>query len=77
MLDRTDLELYDAPVAVDFVARIRGQVRFQGIDALIAISGPPLATPTDDVGRAIHDAASQLTRPVTVTAVTSMYFHFW
>lgn len=44
VLDRTDLELYDAPVAVDFVARIRGQVRFEGIDALIVQM-------TDDVRR--------------------------
>lgn len=35
VLGRTDLELYGAPVAVDFVAHIRGQVRFQGIDPLI------------------------------------------
>ena len=36
VLDRTDLELYGVEVAVDFVARLRGQVRFTGIDALIA-----------------------------------------
>lgn len=36
VLDRDDLELYDAPIAVDFCERIRGQVRFLGIDALIA-----------------------------------------
>ncbi len=35
VLDRTDLELYGAPIAVDFIARIRGQVRFNGIEALI------------------------------------------
>ncbi|MFT4226882.1 bifunctional riboflavin kinase/FAD synthetase [Micropruina sp.] len=35
VLDRTDLELYGAPIAVDFIERIRGQVRFEGIDALI------------------------------------------
>jgi len=35
VLDRDDLELYGAPIAVDFVARIRGQVRFEGIHALI------------------------------------------
>jgi riboflavin kinase/FMN adenylyltransferase len=27
--------LYGAPIAVDFVARIRGQVRFEGVGALI------------------------------------------
>lgn len=36
VLDRDDLELYDAPIAVDFCSRIRGQVKFDGIDALIA-----------------------------------------
>ncbi len=36
VLDRDDLELYDAPIAVDFCQRIRGQVKFDGIDALIA-----------------------------------------
>ena len=35
VLDRDDLELYDAPIAVDFCARIRGQVKFTGIEALI------------------------------------------
>ncbi len=35
VLGRTDLELYGAPIAVEFVDRIRGQVRFDGIDALI------------------------------------------
>ncbi len=36
VLGRTDLELYGAPVAVDFIERLRGQVKFTGIDALIA-----------------------------------------
>ena len=36
VLGRTDLELYDAPIAVDFCTRIRGQVRFSGIEALVA-----------------------------------------
>ncbi|MFV0452432.1 MAG: bifunctional riboflavin kinase/FAD synthetase [Propioniciclava sp.] len=36
VLHRTDLELYGAAVAVDFCERIRGQVRFTGIDELIA-----------------------------------------
>ncbi|MFZ0529595.1 MAG: bifunctional riboflavin kinase/FAD synthetase [Propionicimonas sp.] len=35
VLDRDDLELYDAPITVEFIARIRGQVRFSDIDALI------------------------------------------
>ena len=36
VLGRDDLELYDAPIAVDFCTRIRRQVKFNGIDALIA-----------------------------------------
>ena len=39
VLDRTDLELYGSEIAVDFVERLRGQVRFEGIDALIAQMG--------------------------------------
>ena len=35
VLGRTDLELYGAPIAVEFIARLRGQVRFEGIEALI------------------------------------------
>lgn len=35
VLDRTDLELYGAPISVEFTARIRGQVKFDGIAALI------------------------------------------
>ena len=36
VLDRDDLDLYDHPVAVDFVERIRGQVKYEGIEPLIA-----------------------------------------
>jgi riboflavin kinase/FMN adenylyltransferase len=40
VLDRTDLELYDVPVQVSFVARIRGMVAFDGVDALlVAMAG--------------------------------------
>ena len=35
VLDRTDLELYGAQIAVDFCDRIRGQVKFDGVTALI------------------------------------------
>ena len=35
MLDRDDLELYDVEVEVAFVDRIRGMVRFDGVDALV------------------------------------------
>lgn len=44
VLDRSDLELYGAPIAVDFVAHIRGQVRFEGI-------GPLIEQINDDVRR--------------------------
>ncbi|MGC4109046.1 MAG: bifunctional riboflavin kinase/FAD synthetase [Nocardioides sp.] len=45
VLDRDDLELYDVEVEVAFVERIRGMVRFDGVDALVA-------TMHDDVRRA-------------------------
>lgn len=35
VLDRDDLELYGVEIAIDFYARIRGQVRFAGMAALI------------------------------------------
>jgi riboflavin kinase/FMN adenylyltransferase len=35
VLDRTDLELYGVEVEVEFVDRIRGMVRFDGVDALL------------------------------------------
>ena len=44
VLDRTDLELYGRPVEIAFVARIRGMVRFDGVDELVA-------TIRDDVTR--------------------------
>jgi riboflavin kinase / FMN adenylyltransferase len=36
VLDRDDLELYDCDVAVDFVARLRGMIRFDDVDALVS-----------------------------------------
>jgi riboflavin kinase/FMN adenylyltransferase len=45
VLDRTDLELYGAEVEVAFVERLRGMVRFDGVDKLIE-------TMHDDVRRA-------------------------
>lgn len=36
VLDETDLDLYGHTVQVQFTARIRGMVRFEGIEALIA-----------------------------------------
>ena len=35
VLDRADLDLYDKVVEVSFVARIRGMVKFEGVDALV------------------------------------------
>ena len=35
MLDRDDLELYDVEIAIDFYARLRGQVKYAGKEALI------------------------------------------
>jgi len=35
VLDRDDLELYDVPVEVSFARRLRGQVRFDSVDALV------------------------------------------
>lgn len=35
VLDRTDLELYGVEVAIDFYARLRGQVRYEGRESLI------------------------------------------
>ena len=45
VLDRDDLELYDVEVEVSFVERIRGMVRFDGVQALVE-------TMRDDVARA-------------------------
>ncbi|GAA3579514.1 bifunctional riboflavin kinase/FAD synthetase [Microlunatus spumicola] len=35
VLDRDDLELYGVPIAVDFYARLRGQVKYAGMEALV------------------------------------------
>lgn len=35
VLDRTDLDLYDEVVTVEFVQRLRGNVKFEGIEPLI------------------------------------------
>jgi riboflavin kinase / FMN adenylyltransferase len=35
-LDRDDLDLYGVHVAVDFAARLRGMIRFDSVDALVA-----------------------------------------
>jgi riboflavin kinase/FMN adenylyltransferase len=45
VLDRDDLELYDADVEIFFISRIRGMVRFDGVEALVK-------TMAEDVERA-------------------------
>ena len=45
VIDRTDLDLYGVRVEVSFVARLRGMVRFEGVEALIE-------TMSGDVARA-------------------------
>jgi riboflavin kinase/FMN adenylyltransferase len=35
VLDRTDLELYGVEIAIDFYARLRGQVKYEGMESLI------------------------------------------
>jgi riboflavin kinase / FMN adenylyltransferase len=36
VLDRTDLDLYDEPVVLDFVERLRPTLRFDGVEPLVA-----------------------------------------
>ena len=43
-LDRTDLDLYDEQVAVDFTARIRPTVKFDSIDALLLAMAADVAS---------------------------------
>lgn len=43
-LDRTDLDLYDEQVAVDFTARIRPTVKFDSIDALLVAMAADVAS---------------------------------
>lgn len=60
VLDRTDLELYDVLVEIAFAENLRGQVKFESVDALVAqmkddvdrarillAAPPPLREPTD------------------------------
>jgi riboflavin kinase/FMN adenylyltransferase len=39
VVDHADLDLYDEPVEISFVAHIRGMVRFEGVEALIETMG--------------------------------------
>lgn len=43
VLDRDDLDLYDEVVAVDFVARLRGNLRFESVPELLAQMGRDVA----------------------------------
>ena len=43
VLDRDDLELYGVPVEVSFVARLRGMVKFESIEDLVATMGNDVA----------------------------------
>ncbi len=43
VLDRNDLDLYDEVVAVDFVARLRGNLRFESVPELLAQMGRDVA----------------------------------
>jgi riboflavin kinase/FMN adenylyltransferase len=35
-IDRDDLDLYGVHAAIDFIARLRGTLRFDSVDALVA-----------------------------------------
>jgi riboflavin kinase/FMN adenylyltransferase len=51
VLDRTDLELYDDLVEVVFVERLRGMVKFDSVDALVA----QMAADVDQARRLLTD----------------------
>ncbi len=60
VLDRTDLELYGAPIAVDFCDRIRGQVKFDGVDQLISQMRADVARSREILANASYDILSDL-----------------
>ncbi len=49
VLDRDDLELYGVEVEVSFVARIRGMLRFDSVDELVAHDGAATSRDTHEV----------------------------
>jgi riboflavin kinase/FMN adenylyltransferase len=51
VLDRNDLDLYGVEVEVEFVERIRGMVRFDGIDALMAAIAGDVERTREILGR--------------------------
>ncbi len=50
VLDRTDLELYGAEIEVTFVSRLRGQIRFDGVEALVAQMTKDVALTREKLG---------------------------
>ncbi|MCW2849532.1 MAG: bifunctional riboflavin kinase/FAD synthetase, partial [Marmoricola sp.] len=56
VLDRTDLDLYDRVVEIAFVARIRGMVKFEGIDALVETMAQDVLDTRTLLGLAPDDA---------------------
>ena len=51
VLDRTDLDLYGEKIRVEFVEHLRGQVKFTGVDDLIATIGDDVANTRVVLGR--------------------------
>lgn len=60
VLDRTDLELYGAPIAVDFCDRIRGQVKFEDIGELISQMRTDVARSRELLDQSSYDILSDL-----------------
>lgn len=51
VLDRDDLDLYGEYIALDFATRIRGMLKFDGIDALMAAMANDVAQTRDALAR--------------------------
>jgi riboflavin kinase/FMN adenylyltransferase len=52
VLDRDDLELYGVEVAIDFYLRLRGQVKYAGVEALVH----QIQSDVDEARRLLHTA---------------------
>jgi len=50
VLDRTDLELYGCRIGVDFITRLRGQVKFDSLDDLIVQMDADVAAAREVLG---------------------------
>ena len=74
VLDRTDLELYDEPVEISFVARIRGMVKFEGVDALIETMAQDVARTRELLGDVMTHASAgsgtRVSRPTSGSSTT-------